>query len=96
MDFDGWLPRFCLFLEVKARYDFLFQKGLGEPVLNNWARGYYKRLIDQAERQNRVCDFNPPAKCCWIFMTPWAYNAFWDILKANSYSALSAIWVPLP
>ena len=96
MDFDGWLPRFCLFLEVKAGYDFLFQKGLEDPELNNWALGYYNSLVSQAKRQNKVCDFNTPAKCCWIFMTPLAYNAFLDILKANSYPALSAIWVPLP
>ena len=93
VDFDGWLPRFCLFLEIKARYDFLFQKGLGKPVLNKWASNYYERLIDQAARQNRVCDFNTPAKCCWVWMTPKAYLHF-EIIK-NDFPHLLSIFVPL-
>ena len=72
VDLNGWLPQFCLFLEVKARYDFLFQKGLEEAKLNKWPRGYYNSLVSQAKRQNRVCDFNTAAKCCWVWMTPEA------------------------
>ncbi|MFQ1041738.1 Tox-REase-5 domain-containing protein [Gilliamella sp. CG16] len=93
VDFDGWLPRFCLFLEVKARYDFLFQKGLGKPVLNNWALGYYNSLVSQAKRQNKVCDFNPPAKCCWVWMTPKAYLYFENIKR--NFPHLLSIFVPL-
>ncbi|MCX8712545.1 hypothetical protein J3U57_08040 [Gilliamella sp. B3464] len=52
-----------LFLEVKAHYDFLFQKGLEKPLLNKWARRYHNSLVSQAKKQNKVCSFNTTAKC---------------------------------
>lgn len=93
VDFDGWLPKLCLFLEVKARYDFLFEKGTGTSVLHKWAKGYTKSLTSQAERQNTVCSFNMPAKCCWVWMTPKAYAYFQTIIRKYPY--LLSVYVPL-
>lgn len=93
VDFDGWLPQFCLFLEVKARYDFLFQKGAGKPVLNKWASGYHNSLVSQARRQNTVCSFNMPAKCCWIWMTIKAFRYFQIVMR--DFPHLLSIHVPL-
>lgn len=102
-DFDGWLERFCLLLEMKANYDSLmFSRTEFEdiaetiPRLKSLGRDKIKSFTKQAERHNKICSAHPYAHCCWIFMTPLAYNAFLDILKINSYTALSAIWVPLP
>lgn len=102
-EFDGWLERFCLLLEMKANYDSLmFSRTEFEniaktiPKLKLLGRNKKLSFERQAERHNKICSAHPYAHCCWIFMTPWAYNAFLDILKANSYPALSAIWVPLP
>ncbi|WP_425319098.1 Tox-REase-5 domain-containing protein [Snodgrassella alvi] len=33
VEFDGWIPRFCLFLEAKARYDHLFKEEKGRIVV---------------------------------------------------------------
>lgn len=102
-DFDGWLERFCLLLEMKANYDSLmFSRTEFEniaktiPKLKSLGKTKVKSFTQQAKRHNKICSAHPYAHCCWIFMTPWAFNAFLDILKANSYPALSAIWVPLP
>ncbi|WP_218964553.1 Tox-REase-5 domain-containing protein [Snodgrassella alvi] len=92
--FDGWLPKLCLFLEAKARYDFLFKKGTGKPELNKWAESSEKSLIDQARRQNKVCDSNQPAKCCWVWMTPKGYRYFQNELMDN-FPHLLCIYVPL-
>ena len=102
-DFDGWLEMFCLLLEMKANYDSLmFSRTEFEniaktiPKLKSLGKTKVKSFTQQAKRHNKICSAHPYAHCCWIFMTPWAYNAFLNILKANSYPALSAIWVPLP
>ncbi|WP_024496714.1 Tox-REase-5 domain-containing protein [Candidatus Schmidhempelia bombi] len=92
--FDGWLPKLCLFLEAKARYDFLFEKGTAKPKLNVWAESSKRSLIDQAERHNTVCDSNRPAKCCWVWMTPKAYRYFQNELVDN-FPHLLCIYVPL-
>lgn len=61
------------------------------------------RVFEHAEKSKNVaftCRYfgedHPYADCCWIFMTPFAYNVFLDILKVNLLPALSAVWVPLP
>lgn len=94
VDFDGWLPRFCLFLEVKARFDFMFQKGTGKPVLNDWSVGFQEKLKDQARRQNEVCSYNMPAKCCWVWMTPKASIYFKNEI-IDSFPHLFSIYIPL-
>lgn len=94
VDFDGWLPRFCLFLEAKARFDFLFQKGIGKPVIQKWALQLYDKLDSQAERQNTVCSFNMPAKCCWVWMTDKAFRYFKQVIQPK-YPHLFSIYVPL-
>lgn len=102
-DFDGWLENFCLLLEMKANYDSLmFSRTQFEdiektkPKLKSLGRDKKESFMEQAARHNKICLRHPYAHCCWIFMTPFAYNAFLDILEVNSYPALSAIWVPLP
>ena len=91
--FDGWLPRFCLFLEAKARYDHLFKKENGKIVTSSWALSIRDDLMDQAYRQNLVCSTNYPAKCCWVWMTIKAYQYFNNIKR--NYPNLYSIYVPL-
>lgn len=93
VEFDGWEPRFCLFLEAKARYDHLFKEEKGKIVVAQWARTFLTKLEDQASRQDRVCSTNKPAKCCWVWMTIKAYQYF-NSIKRN-YPNLYSIYVPL-
>lgn len=93
VEFDGWIPRFCLFLEAKARYDHLFKEEKGTIVVAQWARTFITKLEDQASRQDHVCSTNKPAKCCWVWMTIKAYQYF-NSIKRN-YPNLYSIYVPL-
>ena len=93
VEFDGWIPRFCLFLEAKARYDHLFENKNGQIQPASWAFNISNDLIKQASRQDRVCKANYPAKCCWVWMTIKAYQ-FFDRIKEN-YPNLYSIYVPL-
>lgn len=93
VEFDGWIPRFCLFLEAKARYDHLFENKNGQIQPASWAFNISNDLIKQASRQDRVCKANYPAKCCWVWMTIKAYQ-FFDRIKQN-YPNLYSIYVPL-
>ena len=93
VEFDGWEPRFCLFLEAKARYDHLFKEVNGIPELQKWAYKNYEQLDNQAQRHDDVCRLNYPAKCCWVWMTSKAYRYFQTIKK--NYPNLYSIYVPL-
>lgn len=93
VEFDGWEPRFCLFLEAKARYDHLFKEEKGTIVVAQWAKTFQAKLEDQATRQDHVCSTNKPAKCCWVWMTIKAYQYF-NSIKRN-YPNLYSIYVPL-
>ncbi|WP_392553315.1 Tox-REase-5 domain-containing protein [Orbus wheelerorum] len=91
-DFDGWLERFCLLLEMKANYDSLMFSRTEfvdiakmTPKLKALGRDKIDSFTKQAGRHNKICLRHPYVHCCWIFMTPFAYNAFLDILKVNSY-----------
>ena len=88
---------------MKANYDSLmFSRtefadiAKTKSELKSLGKGKVKSFTKQAGKHNKICLRHPYAHCCWIFMTPLAYNAFLDILKANSFPALSAVWVPLP
>ncbi|OCG10164.1 hypothetical protein A9G24_10600 [Gilliamella sp. App6-5] len=100
-DFDGWLEQFCLLLEMKANYDSLMfsrtqvNTQTGQPELKRLGKKKIEGFKKQAEKHDKICSTHPYAHCCWIFMTPLAYNAFLDILEIDSYLSLSAIWVPL-
>lgn len=93
VEFDGWIPRFCLFLEAKARYDHLFKEEKGRIVVAEWAYNLQHEIETQAKRQNIVCSTNYPAKCCWVWMTIKAYQYF-NSIKRN-YPNLYSIYVPL-
>ena len=93
VEFDGWIPRFCLFLEAKARYDHLFKEEKGRIVVASWASNLKREIETQASRQDHVCSTNKPAKCCWVWMTIKAYQYF-NIIK-RSYPNLYSIYVPL-
>ena len=93
VEFDGWEPRFCLFLEAKARYDHLFVEVNGTPELQKWAYKNYEQLDNQAKRHDEVCRLNYPAKCCWVWMTSKAYRYFQTIKK--NYPNLYTIYIPL-
>lgn len=93
VEFDGWIPRFCLFLEAKARYDHLFKEEKGRIVVASWASNLQREIETQASRQDHVCSTNKPAKCCWVWMTIKAYQYFNSIKR--SYPNLYSIYVPL-
>ena len=93
VEFDGWIPRFCLFLEAKARYDHLFKEEKGRIVVASWASNLQREIETQASRQDHVCSTNKPAKCCWVWMTIKAYQYF-NSIKQN-YPNLYSIYVPL-
>ncbi|MWP48049.1 Tox-REase-5 domain-containing protein [Gilliamella sp. Pas-s27] len=100
-DFDGWLKNFCLLLEMKANYDSLmfsrtkFNTRTGQPELKSLGKEKIERFKKQAEQHDKICSAHPYARCCWVFMTPLAYNAFLKMLNKASYPSISAIWVPL-
>ena len=97
VDFDGWMPNYCLLLEMKANYDTLmFSKTkknyLGKPKLKKIGEGKMEVLMKQAERHNKVCLEHPPARCCWIFMTPFLHDEF--LVKLAMLPAITAVHVP--
>jgi len=99
-DFDGWLERFCLLLEMKANYDSLmFSRTIidvktGLPKLKKLGEDKIIAFRKQAETHNQICSAHAPtARCCWIFMTQYAYNEF--IREMDDLPAITAIYVPL-
>lgn len=100
-DFDGWLEQFCLLLEMKANYDSLMFSRTqvdiktDQPKLKRLGKEKIERFKKQAEQHDKICSAHPYARCCWVFMTPLAYNAFLKMLNKASYPSISAIWVPL-
>ena len=64
----------------------------GTPKLKKIGREKMDKLIKQATRHNTVCSVHPPARCCWIFMTPLLYDAF--IAKLAMLPAITAVYVP--
>jgi len=100
VDFDGWMPNYCLLLEMKANYDALmFSKtkidSFGTPALKTIGEKKMVTLIKQAKRHNTVCSAHPPARCCWIFMTPLLYDAFVAKLKSQTLPTITAVQVPI-
>lgn len=101
VDFDGWLRVFCLLLEMKANYDSLMfsvteSKRAGKPVLKKTGEKKMESLENQAARHNKVCEAHPPARCCWVFMSPKLYDAFLEKLETGDYPYISAIYDPIP
>ncbi|MBD1225956.1 hypothetical protein IQ211_00795 [Xenorhabdus griffiniae] len=82
VNFDGWKPGKCLFLEAKAKYDQFFEDG--EP---KWFYEHFRKkptdmtglesMISQASRQNEVCtSLNSIPKSHWHFLQPISYIYF--------------------
>ncbi|MDC9595091.1 restriction endonuclease fold toxin 5 domain-containing protein [Xenorhabdus sp. IM139775] len=74
VNFDGWQPYSCLFLEAKAKYDNFFKNG---RPMDWWANGHLS-MISQAERQQMVCSsLNSIPNSHWHFLQPvsFAYYA---------------------
>ncbi|PHM50528.1 restriction endonuclease fold toxin 5 domain-containing protein [Xenorhabdus miraniensis] len=82
VNFDGWKPGKCLFLEAKAKYDQFFEDG--EP---KWFYEHFRKkptdmtglesMISQASRQNEVCtSLNSIPKSHWHFLQPVSYTYF--------------------
>ena len=99
VDFDGWMPNYCLLLEMKANYDSLmFSKtqidSFGTPKLKKIGREKMQTLMKQAKRHNKVCSAHPPARCCWIFMTPLLYDAFTARLAFKMLPTITTVYVP--
>ena len=99
VDFDGWMPNYCLLLEMKANYDSLmFSKtqidSFGTPKLKGIGEKKMDTLLKQAKRHNTVCLAHPPARCCWIFMTPLLYDAFTAKLARGTLPTITTVYVP--
>lgn len=99
VDFDGWMPNYCLLLEMKANYDTLmFSKtqidSFGTPKLKDIGEKKMDTLLKQAKRHNTVCLAHPPARCCWIFMTPLLYDAFTAKLARGTLPTITTVYVP--
>lgn len=99
-DFDGWIKIFCLLLEMKANYDSLMFSRTkisalnGQPELKRIGRDKLRGFRKQAAKHNEICMAHAPtARCCWIFMTQFAYNSFIEVI--SKLPAITAIYVPL-
>ncbi|AYA39116.1 hypothetical protein HZS38_00035 [Xenorhabdus nematophila] len=82
VNFDGWQPVNCLFLEAKANYDQFFKDG--EP---KWFYAEFRKkptdktglesMEWQAKRQSLLCiQFNNIPKSHWHFLQPVSYGYF--------------------
>lgn len=70
VDFDGWEPEWCLFLEAKGEYDQFFDKN-GKP--KSWFNGI-KNIVDQACRHQQAIDLCDKIPWChWHFMQPLSH-----------------------
>ena len=73
----------------KTQIDFF-----GTPKLKKIGREKMDKLIKQATRHNTVCSVHPPARCCWIFMTPLLYDAFTARLAFEILPTITTVYVP--
>ena len=73
----------------KTQIDFF-----GTPKLKKIGREKMDKLIKQATRHNTVCSVHPPARCCWIFMTPLIYVAFTARLAFEILPTITTVYVP--
>ncbi|PHM50533.1 restriction endonuclease fold toxin 5 domain-containing protein [Xenorhabdus miraniensis] len=85
VNFDGWKPENCLFLEAKALYDQFFKNGV---PMDWWkvSKSGHLSMINQAERQQEVCDaFDGIPRSHWHFLQPisFAYYTRWFSIHPN-------------
>lgn len=75
VEFDGWVPSECNFIETKDNYDFFFNSR-GEP---NLFMGEHRKILKQAGEQNWLCSsqFKKRSFIDWHF----SHKKMYDLCK---------------
>lgn len=82
VEFDGWKPDECNFIETKDNYEFFFNSK-GEP---NWFMNEHSKILKQAGEQNWLCysQFKKRSFIDWHFSHKKMYDLCEELLEQFS------------